>query len=71
MPGLVEFDPAAMAAAAVEVACEALADDGAVEALGITAQRASAIAWDARTGKSSQYGRIWMVTKSTALCRSA
>ena len=58
MPGLVEFDPAAMAAAALEVAEAALDDGGPVDAVGITAQRASAIAWDARTGAAAR-ARAW------------
>ena len=38
MPGLVEFDPATMAAAAIEMAGAALADlGGPVEAVGVTA----------------------------------
>ena len=42
-PGLVEFDAAAMAAAVLEVAHEALADAGPVGAVGITNQRASTV----------------------------
>jgi glycerol kinase len=68
MLGLVEFDPAAMAAAAVEVACEALAGAGAVEALGITAQRASAIAWDARTGTPLGPGLGWQDLRTVGTC---
>ena len=68
MPGLVEFDPAAMAAAAIDVACETLAEAGAVEALGITAQRASAIAWDARTGVPLGPGLGWQDLRTVGTC---
>jgi len=49
-PGLVEFDAAALADVVLEVANEALAANGPVDAVGITNQRASTIVWDRRTG---------------------
>jgi glycerol kinase len=49
-PGLVEFDPAAMAAAVLEVANAVLAAAGPVDAVGITNQRASTVVWDRQTG---------------------
>ena len=59
-PGLVEFDAAHMADAALTVAVNALAEGGAVDAVGIANQRASSIVWERATGKpvagSSQEG---------------
>ena len=49
-PGLVEFDPTMMAAAALDVARAALAEGGPVAAVGVTNQRASSIVWDRATG---------------------
>ena len=69
MPGLVEFDPAAMAAAAIEMAGAALADlGGPVEAVGVTAQRASAIAWDGRTGDPLGPGLGWQDLRTVGTC---
>jgi glycerol kinase len=96
MPGLVEFDPAAMAQAAIDVARETLASagagagagtgtgtatatgtgtgtrtgtgTGAVEAVGITAQRASAIAWDGRTGMPLGPGLGWQDLRTVGTC---
>jgi glycerol kinase len=49
-PGLVEFDAAAMARTVLEVARLSLAAGGPVQAVGITAQRASTVVWDRATG---------------------
>jgi glycerol kinase len=68
MPGLVEFDPAAMAAAALQVATQALAAGGPVEAVGITAQRASAVAWDGRTGTPIGPGLGWQDLRTAGTC---
>jgi glycerol kinase len=68
LPGLVEFDPATMAAAALDVAGSALAAGGPVEAVGITAQRASAIAWDARTGAPIGPGLGWQDLRTAGTC---
>jgi glycerol kinase len=50
VPGLVEFDAAAMATATRELARAALDEAGPVEAVGIANQRASTIVWDRATG---------------------
>ena len=50
-PGLVEFDPVAMADAALSVARRALAEAGPVAAVGIANQRASTVVWDRATGE--------------------
>jgi glycerol kinase len=68
MPGLVEFDPAAMATAALETALAALAAGGPVDAVGITAQRASAIAWDSRTGAPLGPGLGWQDLRTVGTC---
>ena len=73
MPGLVEFDPAAMAAAALEVARATLAAAGtggepSVAAVGLTAQRASAVVWDGRTGAPLGPGLGWQDLRTAGMC---
>ena len=68
-PGLVEFDPVAMATAALEVAQEALAAAGArPDAIGVTTQRASTVAWDARTGEPVGPGLGWQDLRTVGKC---
>jgi glycerol kinase len=69
MPGLVEFDPAEMARAAMDVATAALADvSSPVEAVGVTTQRASALAWDGRTGEPVGPGIGWQDLRTVGTC---
>ena len=72
MPGLVEFDPAAMAAAARDAAAETLASaagaGAAAEAVGITTQRASTVAWDAATGQPIGPGLGWQDLRTVGTC---
>lgn len=68
MPGLVEFDPAAMAAAVLATAGEVLDIAGPVDAVGVTAQRASAIAWDAATGEPLGPGLGWQDLRTVGTC---
>jgi glycerol kinase len=69
MPMFVEFDPAAMAAAALDVARDALADSGAaVDAVGIANQRASTIVWDRQTGKPVGPGVSWQDVRTAGMC---
>ena len=69
MPGLVEFDPAEMAGAALDVAAATLADlSSAVEAVGVTAQRASAVAWNGRTGEPVGPGIGWQDLRTVGTC---
>jgi glycerol kinase len=68
MPGLVEFDPAAMAAAALDTAQAALAAGGPVDAVGVTAQRASAMAWNAETGAPLGPGLGWQDLRTVGTC---
>jgi glycerol kinase len=67
-PGLVEFDAAAMAAAALDVARAALAAGGPVEAVGITNQRASTIVWDRATGEPVGPGLGWQDLRTVGTC---
>jgi len=66
--GFMEFDAAAMAAAALAVAREALADGGPVEAVGIANQRASTIVWDRATGVPVGPGVGWQDLRTAAMC---
>src|SRR3954471_14623572 len=59
MPNFVEFDPVAMAEAALDVARRSLADGGPVDAVGIANQRASTIVWDRATGEPVGPGVGW------------
>ncbi len=68
LPGLVEFDPAAMAAAAVEAARAALDGGGPVDAVGVTAQRASAVVWDGRSGAPLGPGLGWQDLRTAGRC---
>lgn len=67
-PGLVEFDAAGMAAAVREVARAALAEAGPVQAVGITAQRASTIVWDRATGEPVGPGLGWQDLRTVIDC---
>lgn len=68
MAGLVEFDPAAMAAAALDLARRALEAGGPVDAVGVTAQRSSAIAWDSATGEPLGPGLGWQDLRTVGTC---
>lgn len=67
-PGLVEFDPSAMADAVLDVAGRSLADGGPVEAVGIANQRASTIVWDRATGKPVGPGIGWQDLRTVGTC---
>ena len=71
-PGLVEIDPVALATAAVDCAESALAK-AALEgerpvSLAVTTQRASAIAWNARTGTPIAPGLAWQDLRTAGTC---
>lgn len=66
--GLVEFDGVAMRDAILRVAHEALRRAGAVHAVGITAQRASTIVWDSRTGTPVAPGLGWQDLRTVGDC---
>lgn len=67
-PGLVELDPAATAAAAIDTARAVLDQVGPVDAVGIANQRASTIAWDARTGEPAGPGIGWQDLRTVGRC---
>jgi glycerol kinase len=67
-PGLVEFDPVEMATAALDVARAALAQGGPVAAVGVTNQRASAVAWDRATGEPIGPGIGWQDLRTVGTC---
>jgi len=67
-PGLVEFDAAGMAAAVLDVAHAALAEGGPVEAVGITAQRASTVVWDRATDEPIGPGIGWQDLRTVFDC---
>jgi glycerol kinase len=68
VPGLVEFDAAAMASVALELAQRALADGGPVDSVGIADQRASTIVWDRTTGAPVAPGIGWQDLRTVGRC---
>ncbi|MCD9622419.1 FGGY family carbohydrate kinase [Rhabdothermincola salaria] len=67
-PGLVEFDAAAMADAALDVARRVLAEGGPVEAVGIANQRASVVVWDRATGEPVAPALGWQDLRTVGDC---
>ncbi|HEX2576822.1 MAG TPA: FGGY-family carbohydrate kinase [Aquihabitans sp.] len=67
-PGLVEFDAAELAAAVLDVAREAVAEAGGVDAVGIANQRASTIVWDRATGEPVGPGLGWQDLRTIGEC---
>jgi glycerol kinase len=67
-PGLVEFDADELARAALDVAREALAVGGPVEAVGVTNQRASTIVWDRDSGSPVGPGLGWQDLRTVGDC---
>ncbi len=67
-PGLVEIDADALAAAALDAAGECLAAAGPVSAVGIATQRASAVAWDAPSGRALGPGLAWQDLRTAGTC---
>lgn len=71
-PGLVEIDPTALASGALECAERTL--NSALQAgvmpgsVAITAQRASAVAWDARTAAPVASGLAWQDLRTAGTC---
>ena len=70
-PGMVEFDAAAMATAVLEVATASLAEGGPVQAVGITAQRASTVVWNRLTGEPVGPGIGWQDLRTVFDCITA
>lgn len=67
-PGLTEIDAVATAQAALTTARAVLDKVGPVDAVGITNQRASTIAWDARTGDPVAPGIGWQDLRTVGRC---
>ncbi len=67
-PGLVEFDPRALAQAVLEVATTTLRHSGPVAAVGIATQRASTIAWNRITGEPIGPGLSWQDLRTVMEC---
>ena len=67
-PGLVEFDAAQMADAALEVAAAALAAGGPVGGVGIANQRASVIVWERESGRPVAPGIGWQDLRTVGTC---
>jgi glycerol kinase len=67
-PGLVEFDPVAMADAVIEVASASLAQGGPVDAVGVANQRASTIVWERASGKPVGPGLGWQDLRTVGTC---
>jgi len=68
-PGMVEFDPARLAATVLELAAAALAEAGGqVQAVGIANQRASAVLWDRDTGEPVGPGIGWQDLRTLGDC---
>ncbi len=67
-PGLVEFDAARMAEAALSVARAALADGGPVVGVGIANQRASSIVWERASGAPVAPGIGWQDLRTVGTC---
>ena len=67
-PGLVEFDPAALAATATELAQRVTAGAGEVRAVAVANQRASTVVWDARTGEPVGPGLGWQDLRTVGRC---
>ncbi len=70
-PGLVEFDPAAMASAVLELAVRAVDERGPVRAVGLTTQRASTVIWDRATGRPLGPGLGWQDLRTVVECMTA
>ena len=68
-PGMVEFDPAALAATVLELAAGVLARaGGGVRAVGISTQRASTVLWDRDTGEPLGPGIGWQDLRTVFDC---
>jgi glycerol kinase len=67
-PGLVEFDPARVAATALEAARATLDAAGPVEAVGVANQRCSTIVWDRATGEPVGPGLGWQDLRTVGRC---
>ncbi len=72
-PGWVEHDPLEIRERVDEVVFEALraAAPGRVLAIGVTNQRETVVAWDARDGRPVSNAIVWQDTRTAEECRAA
>jgi glycerol kinase len=75
-PGLVEFDADAMAAAAIAMAVDAIGEHAAaggdaIEAVGVSTQRASTVLWSRSTGRALAPGLGWQDLRTVFDCITA
>ena len=68
MPGIVEFDAAAYADAAIGCARQVLEAHGPVDAVGLTTQRASVVVWDRATGEPVAPAQGWQDLRTVGDC---
>ena len=66
--GLVEFDARVLADVTLDLARQALAEGGPVDAVGITNQRASAVVWDRATGEPVGPALGWQDLRTVGDC---
>jgi glycerol kinase len=67
-PGLVEFDPLALADLVLDAARQVMATLGTISAVGITTQRASTLVWDRSTGTPIGPGLGWQDLRTVGEC---
>lgn len=67
-PGLVEFDPSTLAQTALGLAERVRSLAGPVDAVGVADQRASTVAWHARTGEPIGPGIGWQDLRTVGRC---
>ena len=70
-PGLVEFDPSALASTLLSCAREVVSRHGAPASVGITAQRASTVVWHRATGEPVSTGLGWQDLRTIGDCLTA
>ena len=70
-PGLVEFDPVALASIVLDLASSVLAQGGPVDSVGISTQRGSTVVWDRKTGVPIGPGLGWQDLRTIGECMTA
>jgi glycerol kinase len=70
-PGLVEFNPTALAATVLGLATTVLDRSGPVDAVGISNQRASVVVWERTTGEVVGTGLGWQDLRTVGECIAA
>jgi glycerol kinase len=70
-PGLVEFDASKLGELCLQLAHRVIAEVGHVSSVGITSQRATTIAWDARTGLPVAPALGWQDLRTIGQCIEA